>query len=84
MYYSSEYKLVHRLEPRLPSDLGIVHQLKHISCYVVLEVLIAVVTNVAIFLDIAPCIPYVNRRFGGTYHLYFQGQKLAEQGTSVQ
>jgi hypothetical protein len=68
----------------LPSDVGIVHKLKHISCYVGLEVLVAVVTNVAIFLDIAPCIPYVNRRFGGTYHLYFQGRKSAEQETSVQ
>jgi hypothetical protein len=30
------------------------------------EVLAAVVMNVAIFWDIAPCNPYVNRRFGGT------------------
>jgi hypothetical protein len=27
---------------------------------------------------------YVNRRFGGTYHLHVQGRKSAEQETSVQ
>jgi hypothetical protein len=48
------------------------------------EVLTAVVMNVAIFWDIAPCSPYVNQRFGGTYHLYLQGKKSAEQETSVQ
>jgi hypothetical protein len=35
--------------------------------------LTAVVTNVAIFWGIAPCNTYVNRRFGETYCLYFQG-----------
>jgi hypothetical protein len=29
--------------------------------------------NVAIFWNLAPCSPYVNRRFGGTYHLHLQG-----------
>jgi hypothetical protein len=43
----------------------------------------AVVINIAIFWDIAPCIPYVNQRFGGTYHLHLQGQKSAEQETSL-
>jgi hypothetical protein len=33
--------------------------------------------NVATFWDIASCSPYVNRRFGGTYHLHFQSRKLA-------
>jgi hypothetical protein len=33
------------------------------------DVLTAVVTYVAIFWDIAPCTPYVNRRFGGTHCL---------------
>jgi hypothetical protein len=28
--------------------------------------------NVAIFWDIPPCSFYVNRRFGGTYHLHHQ------------
>jgi hypothetical protein len=32
----------------------------------------------------APCSSYVNRRFGGTYDLYFQVRKLAEQESSVQ
>jgi hypothetical protein len=40
--------------------------------------------NVAIFWDIAPCSPYVDRRFGGTYYLHLQGQKAAKQKTSVQ
>jgi uncharacterized protein YjhX (UPF0386 family) len=34
--------------------------------------------NVAIFLDTAMCSPYVNRRFGGMYHLHLQGRKSAE------
>jgi hypothetical protein len=40
--------------------------------------------NVAILWDIAPASPYVNPRFGGTYHLNLQGQKSAEQETRVQ
>jgi hypothetical protein len=47
------------------------------------EVLTAVITNVIVFWDISPCSPYVNRRFGGTYHLHLQGRKSAEQETSV-
>jgi hypothetical protein len=43
------------------------------------EVLTAVVTNVAIFWDIASSSPYVDRRIGGPY---LQGRKSAEQGTS--
>jgi hypothetical protein len=31
----------------------------------------------------APCSPYVNQRFGGTYHLHLQGRKSAEQETSI-
>jgi hypothetical protein len=49
-----------------------------------LEVLTAVVMNVAIFWDVAQCSLFVNRRFGGTYHLLLQGWKSAEQETSVQ
>jgi hypothetical protein len=30
--------------------------------------------DVAIFWDIAPCSPYVNRRFGRTYHLHLHGR----------
>jgi hypothetical protein len=37
------------------------------------EVLTALVMNVAIFWDIAPCSPYVNLRFGATYH-HLQGK----------
>jgi hypothetical protein len=40
--------------------------------------------NVAIFLDIALCNPYVNRRFGGTHHIHLQSLKLADQETRVQ
>jgi hypothetical protein len=47
------------------------------------EVLTAVVMITAIFRDIAPCSPYMNRRFGGTYHLHLQGRISAEQETSV-
>jgi hypothetical protein len=32
----------------------------------------------AIFWYIAPCSTYMNRRFGGTYHLHLQGRKSAE------
>jgi hypothetical protein len=35
------------------------------------EVLTAVVMNIVIFWNIAPCSPYVNRCFGGTYHSIF-------------
>jgi hypothetical protein len=49
-----------------------------------LEVLAAVIMNVAIFRDIVPCIPHMNRRFGGKYHLYLQGRKSTKQETSVQ
>jgi hypothetical protein len=33
----------------------------------------------AIFQDIAPCIPYMSRYFGGTYHLHLQGRKSVVQ-----
>jgi hypothetical protein len=35
--------------------------------------------NVAIFWDMALCSLYMNRRFGGTYHLHLQCRKLAKQ-----
>jgi hypothetical protein len=37
----------------------------------------------AVFWDVAPCRSYVNRRFGGTYHLYLQGRKIRKLGTSM-
>jgi hypothetical protein len=40
--------------------------------------------NVAILWDTAPSSPYVNRRFGGMYHLHVQCRKSAEQENSVQ
>jgi hypothetical protein len=46
--------------------------------FIGVEVLSAVVTNAAIFWDIAECSPYVNRRFGGTYHFNIQGRKSEE------
>jgi hypothetical protein len=48
---------------------------KYVQNFVGLEVLIAVVMNVAILWDIASCSPYVSRRFGGTYRLHLQGRK---------
>jgi hypothetical protein len=48
------------------------------------KMLTAVVMDVAIFWDIAPFNPYVNRSFGGMYHFHLQGRKSAEQETSVQ
>jgi hypothetical protein len=36
--------------------------------------------KVSVFCEIAP---YMQRRFVGTYDLYLQGRKSAEQGTSV-
>jgi hypothetical protein len=38
--------------------------------------------KLVIFWDIAPCSPYMNRCFGGTYHRHLQGRKSAEQETS--
>jgi hypothetical protein len=37
----------------------------------------------AMFRNIAPCSPYVNGRFEGTYHSHLQGRTSAEQGTMV-
>jgi hypothetical protein len=47
------------------------------------EVLIAVIIHIAVLWEKAPCSTYVNRRFGGTYHLHLQGRKSAKQETSV-
>jgi hypothetical protein len=46
------------------------------------EVLTAVVIKTAILWDIAPCSPYMNRRFGGMYHIHLPGRKSAAQETS--
>jgi hypothetical protein len=56
----------------------------HGNEYVRFEVLTAVIMNVTIIWDIAPYSPYVNRRFGETYHFNFRSRKSAEQETSVQ
>jgi hypothetical protein len=37
----------------------------------------------AVFWDVAPCSSCMNRHFGGTYRLHFQGRKIRERGTSV-
>jgi hypothetical protein len=47
------------------------------------DVITAVVMDVAIIWDIAPCSPYMSIRFRGTYRLHLQGRKSAEQETSV-
>jgi hypothetical protein len=46
------------------------------------EVLTAVVIDATILWDIVSCSPYVNRRFGGKYHLHLQGRKSVEQEIS--
>jgi hypothetical protein len=43
---------------------------------------ISVFMKFVIFWDIAPCSPYMSRRFGVTYHLHLQGRKISEQETS--
>jgi hypothetical protein len=50
--------------------------------FVGFEVLTAVVIKIAILWSIAPCNPYMNRRFRGTYHLHLQSRKFAKQQTS--
>jgi hypothetical protein len=45
--------------------------------FVGFEVFTAVIMTVAIFVDIAPCNPYVDRCFGGTYNLHHQGRSAA-------
>jgi hypothetical protein len=40
--------------------------------------------SAAIFWYILPCSTYANQRFGEMYHLHLQGQKSAEQETSMQ
>jgi hypothetical protein len=37
----------------------------------------------AIFWDVALCISYVKRRFGGTYRLHLQGTKIRERETNA-
>jgi hypothetical protein len=47
------------------------------------EVFTAVTMKNVVFRDVAPCRSYVNRRFGGTYHLHLQGRKICERWISV-
>jgi hypothetical protein len=37
----------------------------------------------AVFWDVEPCTPVVNRRFGGKYCLHLLGRKIPERGTSM-
>jgi hypothetical protein len=39
------------------------------------QVFTAVTMKNGVFLDVTPCAPCKNRRFGGTYRLYHQGNK---------
>jgi hypothetical protein len=39
--------------------------------------------KIAIVWNIAPCSPYMNRRFGGMYRLHIQGPKSVEQEINV-
>jgi hypothetical protein len=59
-------------------------RLGHLIIHLGFEVLTEVVMKVAIFWYRASCSPYVNRRFGDTYHLLLQDRKSAERETSVQ
>jgi hypothetical protein len=36
-----------------------------------------------VFWEVVPCRSYVNRCFGGTYRVHFQGRKIRERGTSM-
>jgi hypothetical protein len=47
------------------------------------EVLSVEVMKVFIFWNITPYSPYMNDRFGGTYHLCLQGKKSAEKDRNV-
>jgi hypothetical protein len=49
------------------------------DCYVVFEVLTAVVMKGSIFWDITPCSSLkVNRHFGRTYRLHLQSPRIIE------
>jgi hypothetical protein len=45
------------------------------GAYIGIELITAIVTNVAILRKTAPSSLYVNRRFGGQYRLHFQRRK---------
>jgi hypothetical protein len=62
--------------------LHLFHYVKYIALG--FEILTGVVTKFTIFWDLAPCSPYVNRRFRGMYHLHLQCRKSAKRETSVQ
>jgi hypothetical protein len=64
-----------------PSYLSKLRYINH-KYNVGFEVLTMAVMKHGIFWDITPCSQYMNRGFGGTYHLYLQGRKSAEQETS--
>jgi hypothetical protein len=70
-------------EPLVQRSRDLNEPLNTILSYVGFEVLAAVVMKVVFFWDTAPCSPYVNRCFRGTYHLHLQGRKSAEQETSL-
>jgi hypothetical protein len=65
------------LEPAACSIRLIHWHVEHSTVCVQFEVLTAVVPNVAIFWDIPPYSPCVDRRFGATYHLHQPNKKLA-------
>jgi hypothetical protein len=43
------------------------------------EVFTAVTMKNTVFWNVVPCRSWVNRRFGGMYHLHLQGRKIREQ-----
>jgi hypothetical protein len=75
--------ITYRRNMRTLLQQGSPHTYKLISTYYIITWQ-STPHNIVIFWDIAPCNPYVNRHFGGTYHFHLQGRKSDENGTSVQ
>jgi hypothetical protein len=50
----------------------VVHAIPNLFYYVRFEDSTVVTMKNAVFWDVAPCRYFINRRFGGTYHLHLQ------------
>jgi hypothetical protein len=59
------------------------HKSETVIFHVRFEVFTVVTMKNDVFWDVAPCSSYINRRFGGTYRLHFQGREMRERGTSM-
>jgi hypothetical protein len=68
-----EHKILWRQPVCCPSMRRMTHRVRcHKLCI-----------KIAVFWDIEPFSPYVNRCFGGPFHIHHQGRKSLEQETSV-